>query len=176
MTLTDYTVKSVPADMSEAAFLGVLRDAGSPVHPVDAVDVFRYCLVRRLSPAFLLAMFHHESTYGRFGSAVETHSWGNTRPPSVPPISTGVTARTFSVYRDWRDGGISTVARLFDYAPYLGKDTVRAIIPTWAPSSDGNNVERYIAAVLGDIDRWVVPPPAPAPSPFGKFWRGLWTP
>jgi N-acetylmuramoyl-L-alanine amidase len=156
MTLQDYTVKGVGADMSEAAFLAVLRAASSPVSDGAARQVYSYCLARTLSPAYLLAMFHHESTYGRFGSAAETHSWGNTRPPSFGVPHLGVTERTFSKYANWVDGGVSTVARHFDYAPYLGKNTVRQIIPTWAPPIE-NSTERYIAAVLADIEKWVTP-------------------
>lgn len=172
MTLTDYTVKGVPADMSEAAFLAVLRDASSPVSAGEARQVYSYCLARTLSAAYLLAMFSHESSMGKFGSAAETHSWGNTRPPSFGVPHIGVTSRTFSKYATWVDGGVSTVARHFDYAPYLGKNTVRTIIPTWAPPIE-NSTERYISAVLADIERWAQPQTVVA-SPFGKFWEGLW--
>ena len=172
--MDDYRVKGVGPDMTEQAFLDVLKGANSPVTPDEARNVYRYCLARKVSAAFILAMFHHESSFGKAGSAVTTRSWGNTRPPSVPPISVGVTDRTFSMYRDWSDGGFSTVARLVDYPPYFGKDTVREVIPTWAPSSDGNNTERYIQAVLTDIAQWAVVIPV-ASSPFFVFWRGLWT-
>lgn len=154
MALTDYTVKGVPADMTEAALLAVLRAAQSPVRDEDARKVYAYAVGRKLSPAFLLAMMHHESNYGRLGSAATTHSWGNTRPPSFGAPQTGVSDRNFSIYANWVDGGVSTVARLFDHLPYQGKDTVREIIPIWAPSTDGNVPERYIAAVLADIEKW----------------------
>lgn len=183
--LTDYTAKGVAPDMTEAAFLAVLREAGSPVPQDAARAVYAYSAGRRLSPAFLLAMFRHESTFGRFGSAALTKSWGNTRPPSYGVEHVGVSERNFSVYANWADGGVSTAARLFDHPAYAGKDTVRAIIPTWAPATDGNDPERYIAAVLADIERWAAPVPAPTLSiheaiipatnanrPGRKMWNG----
>jgi N-acetyl-anhydromuramyl-L-alanine amidase AmpD len=165
MTLTDYTVKGVRPDMPLGDFIAVLRGAGSPVGDGDALRVYAYATARGLSPAYLLAMFHHESTYGRFGSAATTHSWGNTRPPSFGAPQTGVSDRHFSIYANWVDGGVSTVARHFDHAPYFGKDTVRAIIPIWAPSTDGNNTERYIEAVLADIERWTGGTTVAVPKP-----------
>ena len=179
MTIPDYRAKGVTADMPFAPFVDVLHAAGSPVTPEEAWQVYAYCLKRGLSPAFLLAMFHHESGYGRFGSAVGTHSWGNTRPPSYGVADVGITDRFFSVYNTWVEGGVSTVARLFDHTPYLTKQTVRQIIPIWAPASE-NDVERYIEAVLADIEFWTqgakvvtVPrPPIDASHPSPNKWVG----
>lgn len=157
--LSDYVIKGLSRpDMTWDAFWTVLRGNNSPVPQPDARTVYDYVTTRHTSHAFLLGMFHHESTFGKFGSAVTTHSFGNTRPPSIGPVeSIGVSDRHFSIYRTWADGGVSTVARWMDYAPYLGKNSVVAVIPTWAPSSDGNNTERYIASVLSDIETWTRP-------------------
>lgn len=178
--LTDYRVKAVVPDMTEAAFLAVLRGAGSPVGDGEARAVYSYCLSRGFSPAALLAWFNHESGMGKNGWAVKTKSWGNTRPPSFgvpddsvydqdggglfPPMPSKRPAgrRYLSRYLTWADGGVSTVARFFDHAPYQGKNTVREIVPTWAPSSDGNNVENYITKVLADIERWATPQETPS--------------
>jgi N-acetylmuramoyl-L-alanine amidase len=163
--MDDYKVKGVPADMSEADFLAVLRAASSPVSAGEARAVYSYCLARQVSPAWTLAVFHHESTYGRAGTATETHSWGNTRRPSFGVPDIGIVAGRsgyFSKYANWADGGVSTVARVVDYKPYAEAFTVRQITPIWAPSSDGNNTERYIQAVLADIEKWTGGTPMPA--------------
>ena len=177
MVLADYKVKGVGPDMDEAAFLAVLRANQSPVRDGEARAVYSYCLVRSVSPAWLLACFNHESSMGKAGTATQTHSWGNTRRPSfgVPDIGE-VAGRsgTFSRYANWADGGVSTVARICDHQPYANANTVREITPVWAPSSDGNNVEGYIAAVLRDIARWAQPQERPMDSPFLRFWRALW--
>lgn len=156
MTLTDYKVKFVPPDMTEEAFLQVLREGGSPVTAHEARAIYSYCVARQLSPAFLLGMFRKESSFGKYGSAAETHSLGNTRPPSFGVPHIGVTDRNFSRYATWTDGGVSTVARFFDHAPYQGKDTVATIIPVWAPPSE-NDTAKYVADVLADIARYASP-------------------
>lgn len=173
MALADYRVKDVPPDMTEDAFVAAKNALGSPVGDDQARAVYRYCIARRFSPAALLAWFRHESSAGTAGWATKTFSWGNTRPPSFGAAHIGVfnqdtdtfypagitppAGRYLSRYANWIDGGISTIARFFDHQPYAGKDTVRAIVPVWAPSNDGNDVERYIAAVLADIERWATP-------------------
>lgn len=163
--LTDYRVKGVPPDMTEAAFIRALWEGGSPVGPMEAQSVYSYCLSRQVSPAWLLAVFRHESSMGTKGTATITHSWGNTREPSfgVPSLGT-VPGRSgvFSRYANWADGGVSTVARICDHKPYANAFTVREIIPIWAPSTDGNNVENYIAKVLADIERWATPQETPS--------------
>lgn len=163
--MNDYRVKGqVTPDMSEPAFLRALREGGSPVGSQEAQAVYRYCLARQVSPAWLLAVFRHESSFGTAGTATQTHSWGNTREPSFGVPSLGTVAGrsgTFSRYANWADGGVSTVARVCDHAPYAAARTVREITPIWAPSADGNNVEGYIAAVLADIERWARPAPSP---------------
>lgn len=163
-------VIGVDPDMTELAFIGVLKAAGSPALS-SAHAVYQECVKRRVSPAFLLAMFQHESGYGLHGWAAKTFSWGNTRPPSFGAIPTVVFdqdsgdwyywegarpsgRRYLCAYRDWIDGGVSTVARFVEHAPYAGKTTVEEIIPVWAPSSDGNDTARYIAAVLASMAQW----------------------
>jgi hypothetical protein len=160
VTLVDYRVIDVAPDLIEAQFVAILEAANSPALGA-AKAVYAYCVARRCSPAFLLAMFLRESVMGKAGTATITHSWGNTRAPvhgGVIPVrlTTPAEARsgTFPVFRDWIDGGIATVARWLDYAPYQGKTTVRQIIPTWAPASDGNSPESYSAGVLASIETW----------------------
>lgn len=156
--MQDYQVIGVGPDISEERFFRILLDAGSPA-AAAATAVYRYCVRRRVSPAFLLAMFQIESRFGLQGTATQTHSWGNTRSPSfggVPEMGT-VPGRSgvFPVFANWADGGISTAARFLDHAPYAGKTTVAQIIPVWAPKTDQNDPAVYIAAVLASIESWV---------------------
>lgn len=163
--MEDYTVKGRTApDMTSAAFLAALKAAQSPVSAAEAEAVYAYTAARKVSHAWLLAVFAHESSMGKAGTATQTHSWGNTREPSFGAPSLGAVAGrvgAFSRYANWVDGGVSTVARVCDHQPYRGKDTVRSITATWAPPSE-NDTERYIAAVLADIARYAAPqPPEP---------------
>jgi hypothetical protein len=169
----DYRIKGVPPDMDEASFVAVLRAASSPVSSGEARAVYSYCVARQLSPAFLLAMFKKESTFGKFGSAAITHSFGNTRPPSFGVPDIGVTDRYFSKYANWADGGVSTVARLFDHKPYANAFTVREVIPIWAPTSE-NDTAKYIADVLASIEQYAQPqePSMSIPIREATDWQG----
>ena len=158
--MSDYEVIGVPADITEERFVRILREAGSPALSA-AHAVYAYCAKRRVSPAFVLSLFQHESGFGKAGTATITKSWGNTRRPAhggVTPVRLTepdeARSGVFPVFRDWIDGGIATVARLVDYAPYQGKTSVRAIIPTWAPAADMNDPDVYIRKVLTLIERW----------------------
>jgi hypothetical protein len=158
MALVDYKVIGLSApDLTEAEFVAILQKAGSPALSA-ASAVWHYCRRRGVSCAFLLAMFKIESRFGLAGTATQTRSWGNTRSPSFGGVQEMGTvpgrSGVFPVFRDWVDGGISTAARWLDHAPYQGKTTVRAILPVWAPASDGNSPEAYIAAVLSSITEW----------------------
>lgn len=155
---TDRRVKGLPApDISVWTFLGYLAARNSPVTPAEASAVYAYCVKRQVSPAFLLGMFTVESQCGTLGTATQTRSWGNTRSPSFGGVAEvgQVAGRsgTFPVFRTWVDGGISTIARLCDYAPYAGKDTVEQIIPVWAPASDLNDPAGYAQRVLAIMAR-----------------------
>lgn len=156
--LADYRVIGVEPDIDLDTFDRILREAQSPALS-SAHAVWNYCKRRGVSPAFLLAMFKIESKFGTQGTATQTRSWGNTRLPNfggVPDMGT-VPGRSgvFPVFANWADGGISTASRFLDHAPYHGKTTVREIIPIWAPPTDQNDTEAYIAAVLASIESWV---------------------
>jgi len=155
MVVTDTTpVKFVGQAVVEATFLAALAGRGSPALG-EAALVYDYCAARGLAADFLVGMFQMESRCGTDPAAIcvapptPTHSWGNTSEPSYGSPGTGdppVRGR-FTVYADWYDGGISTVARFFEHPPYDGKVTVREIIETWAPPSE-NDTEHYIAQVV----------------------------
>jgi len=149
--LDDAQVIGVAPDISFAVFEAFLREQGSPALSA-ARAVYDYCVQRQVSPSMILGMFEHESSCGTAGTATQTHSWGNTRAPNFGVDYQGPTvpgrSGVFPVFRDWADGGISTVARLVEHAPYRGKTHVREIIRTWAPASDLNSPSAYATAVL----------------------------
>jgi hypothetical protein len=122
---------------------------------------------RFVDPLFVLIMFEHESTYGKAGAARETHSWGNTRPPSfgalevgrLDQIINGKLNGQFSIYASWRDGCISTAMRLLHKdAPYAGRLAILEIFEhpsgrVWAPAGDHNNPTSYINAIVSGMNR-----------------------
>ncbi len=103
-----------------------------------------------IDPAFALAFFLHESTFGKYGMATTTLSLGNLRCiPNFPCIN------GYAGFSSWVQGYEEWYKLIRNlYVAVWGKTTVAQIIPTYAPSSDNNNVQGYIAAVEHSIDTW----------------------
>lgn len=169
--LGDYRFKGIAPRMTEQQFWDELRLKRSPVPEADARTVYRYAVARQTSPEALLGMFWKESRYGTDPAAIcvndndgqgPTRSWGNTTTPAYGAADLGkpyIRGR-FTRFRTWADGGISTVARLWEHAPYVGKLTVREIVPIWAPPSE-NATAAYIASVLETTERLLNAAPLP---------------
>lgn len=104
-----------------------------------------------IDPAFALAFFLHESTFGTAGIAQVTRSLGNIRcTPGYPSCYQG-----FRQYSTWQDGYIDWYKLIRSvYVTQWGLTTVDQIIPVYAPSSDNNNVQAYIAAVEHAVTTW----------------------
>lgn len=100
-----------------------------------------------IDDAFALAFFLHESLFGTTGVAVVTHSLGNI---ICTPGWLRCVGR-FRWYATWAAGCLDWFRLLA--AEYLsrGLSTLATIVPVYAPSSDGNNVAGYIAAVVSAV-------------------------
>jgi hypothetical protein len=104
-----------------------------------------------IDPAFALAFFLEESNFGTAGIAQVTHSLGNIRcTPGYPSCYQG-----FRQYSTWQDGYLDWYKLIRNvYATQWGLTTVDQIIPVYAPSSDNNNVQAYIATVEHAVTTW----------------------
>ncbi len=103
-----------------------------------------------IDPAFALAFFMHESTFGTAGMARETLSLGNLRCIPSVPCDNG-----YAQFSSWEQGFEAWYKLIRNlYVAQWGLVTVDQIIPVYAPSSDHNNVEGYIAALKHSIDTW----------------------
>jgi len=103
-----------------------------------------------IDDVFALAFFLHESSFGTTGVARVTHSLGNIIcTPGWPRCVEG-----FRWYASWAAGCLDWFRLIA--AVYLprGLVMVQQIVPVYAPSSDGNNVGGYIAAVLTAVQTW----------------------
>lgn len=153
-----------PPTISPARFAQVLRDAQSPVLAErPAQDYFAAIQAYGLDPAFLLAVFAHESRYGTDPRAVVnrygTKNWGNTRSlVAQVPGSVVLTDRgSFVKFQTWLDGLKDACARLVAPGlPYVKAQarTVETVLPIWAPPTDQNNTAAYVGAVLGLMAQW----------------------
>jgi hypothetical protein len=150
-----------PFDMTEEAFRDVLIVGGSP-SAAHAHDAYGILGTMPVSIAFALAIFHHESQYGKVGITpkYDTKNPGNCRSSRTGVGTIIQTERgPFVKYPNWVEGWHDLAFRLVDQ-DYVyveeGRTTIREIITRFAPASDNNVPEAYIAAVVRDMNLWVV--------------------
>jgi len=132
-----------------AAFIDrVLATYGSPAVGLGralVADSQRF----HIDDVYALAFFLHESSFGTAGVARVTRSLGNIICSGYPTCFQG-----FRSYSSWQVGAWDWFRLLAsEYLP-RGLSTVQAIVPVYAPASDGNNPDSYIAAVLQAVSTW----------------------
>lgn len=103
-----------------------------------------------IDPVFALAFFMHEDSFGKTGWGAVNHSLGNTRCTAGYACQGG-----YRSYATWSAGFWDwfTLIRV-QYVNIWHLSTVDQIIPVYAPSSDGNDVKGYIAAIKTAVDTW----------------------
>jgi hypothetical protein len=103
-----------------------------------------------IDPAFALAFFMHESTFGTAGEARVSLSLGNLRCIPNAKCQDG-----YAWFNSWEDGFKAWYELIRNlYVARWGLTTVDAIIPTYAPASDHNDEAAYIASVKHSLDAW----------------------
>jgi hypothetical protein len=110
-----------------------------------------------IDPVFALAFFKHESNFGTAGVARNTLSISNTVCSSSTPANmrynTG--GHCFRKYNSWAESIDAWFSLIHDtYVGKWNKSTIEQIIPTYAPSSDGNNTSEYISEVQKSVAAW----------------------
>jgi hypothetical protein len=107
-----------------------------------------------IDPAFALAFFQHESTFGTQGEARTTMSLGNLRCiPDRPCVDQD--RGGYAQMQSWEDGFEIWYQLIRNY--YIARRgllTVDQIIPVYAPAADNNNEKAYVAALKHSIDTW----------------------
>jgi hypothetical protein len=107
-----------------------------------------------IDPAFALAFFMHESTFGTQGEARTTMSLGNLRCiPDRPCVDQD--RGGYAQMQSWEDGFEIWYQLIRNY--YIarrGLVTVEQIIPVYAPAADSNNEQAYISSLKHSIDTW----------------------
>lgn len=135
--------------MGAASFARVLLRAQSPAAD-DVANLYAIICLYNLDPAIALAMFCHESTYGKFGIASRSRNWGNLRRGARAYKSES----GFGFYHAWADSLRDWCELINRRYVARGLATVEAAIPVYAPSSDGNAPARYIAQVRQLVAAW----------------------
>jgi hypothetical protein len=114
-----------------------------------------------IDPAFALAFFMHESTFGTAGEARITLALGNLRCiPNRPCVNTQGTPcqagqSCYAKFYSWEDGFQAWYQLIRNlYVADWGKTTIDQIIPTYAPPTDNNDDSAYINALKQSISAW----------------------
>jgi|GEM_PF-480547 len=114
-----------------------------------------------IDPAFALAFFQHESSFGKAGEASTTLSLGNSRcvPDAACVNTSGQTCQAnescYAAFPTW-EAGFEAWYKLIRnlYVAVWGLTTVDQIIPKYAPNADHNDEKSYIAALKKELDAW----------------------
>ncbi len=140
-----------------AAFIDqVLAANHSPAQGTGAA-FYNYGVQYGIDPVFALAFFKHESSFGTTGVARTTLSISNTVCTGSTPANERYYSNShcFHKYTNWTES-IADWYRMIreTYVGQWNKSTIEQIIPTYAPSSDGNNVAEYISEVQKSVASW----------------------
>jgi hypothetical protein len=158
----DTVVVKVPPRITAAKFQHLLEAANSPAAS-EAGEIYRVIVENGTDPAFMLAVFFHESRFATDPKSMvvlhSTKNWGNTRSSRVGVKTIAPTERgNFVSYGTWAQGADDATYRLidpeFEYAR-AGATTISQIIPIWAPGTDGNDPAGYINAVINLMNQWI---------------------
>lgn len=135
--------------ISPVQFGVVLLAHKSPV--LDAKAAFDICVVWKIDPAFMLAIFVMESSCGTRGAAVPDLNWGNVRSgkSAMRKRYAGVSG-TFAVYSNWYSS-LDDACRIINSYPC--PKMVESVLSIYAPSSQ-NVTSNYIALVKQMMARW----------------------
>lgn len=113
-------------------------------------SLYDYGVKYHIDPAYALAFFMHESTFGTKGIATKTLSLGNIRATEGKPAYHG-----FRKYRSWEEGFEDWYRLIANtYVQKWRLYTVDQIIPVYAPAADNNNEAAYIKAVKDAVNAW----------------------
>lgn len=144
----DYSVVGKPT-ISVQLIDKVLATYHSPAKEKGQA-LYDYGVQYNIDPAYALAFFMHESSFGTAGVAKVTHSLGNIRSTPGYPDYQG-----YRLYPTW-EAGFEDWYKLISqqYVNAWGLYTVDQIIPVYAPASDNNDEAAYIQSIKGAVDAW----------------------
>lgn len=140
-----------------AAFIDQVLAANHSPAQGTGTAFYNYGVQYGIDPVFALAFFKHESSFGTAGVARNTLSISNTVCTSSTPANERYYSGShcFHKYASWTasiEGWFRMIRET--YVGKWNKSTIEQIIPTYAPSSDGNNVAAYISEVQKSVTAW----------------------
>jgi hypothetical protein len=143
-----HSIQGAPT-ISAAKIDSILCSAGSPACG-SGQEIYHLGVIYNINPAYALAFFQHESSFGLAGAARYTHSLGNLRCIPNYPCPDG-----YASFPTWSEGFQAWYV-LIDSNVYVrsGHTSIETIIPVYAPSGDNNDVNAYINSVVGAVESW----------------------
>lgn len=143
----DTALTSIPT-ISASFINSTLCNAGSPACGTGA-DLYNAGVKYAIDPAYPLAFFRHESSYGKYGIARSNRSLGNIR------CSTGYICQYgFRAYASWVASYEDWYGLIRYYIDSWHKTTLRAIINTYSPRGDDNDPDGYVSDLCSQINKW----------------------
>ena len=146
-----------PPTISVQLIDAVLEKAGSPAAGTGKYFV-QYGLEYGIDPAFALAFFRRESTYGKYGVAGKCKGIGNivytsTALPDFKCVSSN--DREWSGYYNYENSIKGWYHYMVNSQHYFkaGKYTLEEIIPIYAPETE-NDVQAYISSVKAHLKEY----------------------
>lgn len=161
----DYPILGAPT-ITLANFRNVLTNANSPAAP-EAIGLYNAAIQYGVDPSVLLAVFQHESSFGKAGIAVGRNNGFGLRFYGNDSFG-GTNKGGWYTFPTWTAGAQHVAALLAGpkYGQSANYSTVRTFTARYAPSSDGNNPASYGASLARNIANWTgssgVPLKAPA--------------
>lgn len=127
----------------------ILHNAGSPADGTGQ-DLYNLSQQYNIDDAFSLAVFLHESNYGKKGVAASSLSLGNLRCIPGAACQGG-----YAYFPSWQ-AGYAAFYKLIAGPLYVGAglNTPDKIMPRYAPSGDSNDPVGYASDVDSSIATW----------------------
>lgn len=145
---TPYTVVAGPS--LPVAFINQVLGADKSPASGKGQALYDLGVQYGIDPAFALAFFMHESSFGTQGEATKSLSLGNLR--CIPNYRC---ADNFAQFDTWEDGFKAWYQLIRNlYIAQWGLTTVDQIIPRYAPTADHNDEAAYIASLKHELDTW----------------------
>lgn len=151
----EHRVIGVKPSITFAQFKGALARHAAPINAVEQGRVYQLCADLDIDPAFVVAVWKHEggSPLGSSPLQAQTKCPFNIKGALTPQWPTVAYRGTqWAAFESWQLGLMQSIIYLKQVYGATKRATVEAIIPVFAPESDGNNPAAYIASVITDME------------------------
>ena len=144
----EHSIQGSPS-ISAEKINSILCNAGSPACG-KGKTLYDEGVAVGINPAYALAFFQHESSFGTAGVARSSRSLSNMRCVNGIPCEGG-----YAYFASWEQGfqaWYDLINNLYINQWHL--TTIEQIIPRYAPNADNNDEQGYIKSVVSAVANW----------------------